>query len=260
MAPLNFDSILLEKEQEDLLIALVEAARRQPRNERNKFMVSMSLTTTDIIGLEDFPHPYKGDVETLARSGLLNASNTSKGTLTFDVAPLGFRYYEHLMKSRGSAAERVETNVMGYLGTSGFQQRHPEAFAKWQQAEELLWSSNSEMQHTAVGHHCREAMQLFATSLVNRYQLPEVESDPAKTVSRLRAVLNQAKLVASAGIIEMLDALVVYWGTTSDLAQRQGHGGQKEGAVLTREDSRRLVFHSAIVMIEFDRVLKSLSR
>jgi hypothetical protein len=56
----------------------------------------------------------------------------------------------------------------------------------------------------------------------------------------------------------MLDALLAYWGTTSDLAQRQEHGAQKEGEVLTWEDSRRLVFHTAIVMVEIDRTLKDI--
>lgn len=48
----------------------------------------------------------------------------------------------------------------------------------------------------------------------------------------------------------MLDALVVYWGTVSDLIQRQEHGAQKEGEALRWEDGRRVVFQTAVVMFE----------
>lgn len=255
---MNFDDILLEKEQEDLLIALVEAARKQPREQRYKFVFIPTLSDSIIMGLDDYPNPYKGDVEILGQERLLNTSYTSKDTLQFDVLPRGFRYYEHLMKSRGEAVERVEGILFRYLDASGFGQRHPDAFAKWKQAEELLWSSDSASQHTAIGHHCREAMQLFATSLGEAHQLSDVGSNPAQTVNRVRAVLDQAKTTKSGGIIDMLDALLSYWGTTSDLAQRQEHGGQKEGQPLNWEDSRRLVFHTVLVMTEIDRVLYEL--
>lgn len=256
--PLNFDDIILEKEQEDLLFALVEASRQQPRARREKFFVILSSQGTHILGLEDFPNAYKGDVEILGNEGLLNTSYTSKGTLTFDITPLGFRYYEYLKKPRGEAMERMEENTFRYLDSSNFKKRHPAAFDKWQQAEGLLWSSDSQSQHTAIGHHCREAMQFFATSLVEAYSPPDVDPNPANTVSRVRAVLNLVKPQISDKIVVMLDALLHYWGTTIDLAQRQEHGAQKEGEALTWEDSRRLVFHTALVMVEIDRTLKDI--
>jgi hypothetical protein len=52
-----------------------------------------------------------------------------------------------------------------------------------------------------------------------------------------------------------LDALLGYWGTVSDLIQRQEHGGQKEGQSLVWEDGRRVVFQTAVVMFEIDRSL-----
>jgi hypothetical protein len=48
---------------------------------------------------------------------------------------------------------------------------------------------------------------------------------------------------------------VDYWGTVSDLVQRQEHGAQKQGAELTWEDARRVVFQTAIVMYEVSRAL-----
>lgn len=256
--PLNLDDIILEKEQNDLLIALVEAARQQPREQREKFFVILSSQGTHILGLEDFPNAYKGDVEILGNEGLLNTYYTSKGTLTFDVTPLGFRYYEHLMKSRGKSAERMEANVMHYLDTSGFQTRQPEAFAKWRQAEQLLWSSESESQHTTIGHLCREAMQLFVANLVAAYQPQGVDQDVTKTRNRLKVIIEQVRPSTSSKVAALLDALTAYWNASDGLAQRQEHGAQKEGEELTWEDSRRLVFHTALVMVEIDRTLKDI--
>jgi hypothetical protein len=255
---MNLDDILLEKEQEDLLIALVEAARGQPRDRREKFFVILSSEGTHILGLRDYPNAYKGDVEILGNEGLLNTSYTSKGTLTFDVTPLGFRYYEYLMKSRGEATGRIEENIFRYLDTSGFEKRHPDAFAKWHQAQELLWSSDSPTQHTAIGHHCREAMQFFATALVDAIKPQAVDQDITKTRNRLKAVIEQAKPGMSDKIAVLLDSLVDYWNALIGLSMRQEHGAQKEGEVLTWEDSRRLVFHTAIVMVEIDRTLKDI--
>lgn len=255
---LNFEDIVLEKEQENLLIALIEAARRQPREDRRPFAASKSSDGTVVVGLKNYSNPYYGDIEALTNEGLIQVTRRQQYSMVFDVSPLGFRYYEYLMKSRGEAVERVEENIFRYLDTSGFEKRHPEAFAKWRQAEGLLWSSDSQSQHTAIGHHCREAMQFFATSLVEAYSPPDVDPNPANTVSRVRAVLNLVKPQISDKIVVMLDALLHYWGTTIDLAQRQEHGAQKEGEALTWEDSRRLVFHTALVMVEIDRTLKDI--
>jgi hypothetical protein len=49
--------------------------------------------------------------------------------------------------------------------------------------------------------------------------------------------------------------LLAYFGTVSDLIQRQEHGAQKEGEGLMWEDARRVVFQTALVMFELDRVL-----
>jgi hypothetical protein len=55
-----------------------------------------------------------------------------------------------------------------------------------------------------------------------------------------------------------LEALIAYWGTVSDLIQRQEHGSQKEGKELVWEDGRRVVFQTAMVMLEFDKSLSNI--
>lgn len=52
-----------------------------------------------------------------------------------------------------------------------------------------------------------------------------------------------------------LEALLAYWGTVSDLANRQEHGATREGESLVAEDARRLVFQTMLVMYELDRAL-----
>ena len=52
-----------------------------------------------------------------------------------------------------------------------------------------------------------------------------------------------------------LQALVAYWGTLSDLVQRQEHGGQREARPLVSEDGRRIVFQTLNVMYEIDRAV-----
>ena len=132
----NFEDILLEEEQR-LLVALVEASRKQPRDRRQKFMAVQTFSGTVLAGL-DYPGVYIGDIEALGISGLLNTSYSSEGTLNFDVSPLGYHYYEYLMKSRGTSVERIEEAIFHYLQATAFEKRHSEAYAKWRQAEELL--------------------------------------------------------------------------------------------------------------------------
>jgi hypothetical protein len=106
-----------------------------------------------------------------------------------------------------------------------------------------------------VGHLCREAIQEFATALVERFQPPNAPADPTKDVSRIDAVVELWKRSLGDKEREFLHALVNYWAKISALAQRQEHGAQKEGEPLTWEDARRLVFQTVVVMFEVDRSL-----
>ncbi|HEV8424514.1 MAG TPA: hypothetical protein VGS14_04940 [Actinomycetes bacterium] len=255
------NGVLLEREQEDLLKVLVEASRNVPRDQRQRFMFTQSWGPGDRIQHPGLPNQvmpaYEGDLDVLEREGLLNASYTGqRGNRFFDVSPLGFRFYEEMQQRLGTPAQQVEEGLKRYLEADAFQEKYPVAYRKWAEAEELLWASDSQQQLTTIGHLCREAMQEFATALVDRCQPPDVDTDKAHTVSRTRAVLNQhaSKLATTAA--PFLDALLAYWGTVSDLVQRQEHGAQKEGRPLAWEDGRRVVFQTVIVMFEVDRALE----
>lgn len=258
--PFPFEDILLEPEHVDLLQRVVEAWRSTPRTQRQKFVVAEAMGGAHLLhpGLpEQRSDVYVGDVEALAQAGLLNLSYGSSGTPQFDITPLGFRYYEYLRAASGKPTGRVEEAIRSYLDSQSFSGRYPEAHRKWAEAEQLLWSSDSAAQLTTVGHLCREALQLFVTTLVARHGRDEVDNNPAHTVARLRTVLASLEGNRSDAVVAMLGALLSYWGTIVDLVQRQEHGAQKEGQELVWSDARRVVLHSALVMYEVDQALSS---
>ena len=57
------------------------------------------------------------------------------------------------------------------------------------------------------------------------------------------------------GVRPALDALLAFWGTVSDLVQRQEHGALREGEQLVWHDGRRVVFLTMTVMHEIDSAL-----
>jgi len=254
---IRFQDILLEPEQEDLFSLVVEASRTLSRNQREKFILVETVQGSFLrhAYLHDFvPDVYKGDVEALHRVGLIYASYESS-TLVFDVTPEGFRYYEYLKERKNEPIARVESHSRSYLDGGQFQKLYPSAFQKWAEAETLLWSSDSEKQLTTIGHLCREATQEFATALVEKHRPPNVDPIKAHDVARIRSVINNSGAKLGDTTTAFLEALVIYWGTLSDLIQRQEHGSQREGQQLVWEDARRIVFQTISIFVEIDRAL-----
>jgi hypothetical protein len=103
---------------------------------------------------------------------------------------------------------------------------------------------------------CREALQEFAASLADLKRVDVSNIEPAKTVSRLKAVLAGRAATLGTSEAAFLEALVSYWGTVSDLVQRQEHGAQRERGPLVWEDARRVVFQSCVLMYEVTRVFR----
>jgi hypothetical protein len=169
------------------------------------------------------------------------------------ISPAGFRQYAEIKDRQGEAIERVEAEIRFYLDRE-IRRRYPEAFAALSHAEELVWSSDPESSATKVGHDCREAMQAFANEIVRRLEPPDVMADAGPT-PKIRAALRAAgeRLGSTEG--EALEALVAWWSSLNDLANRQEHGAQREGQQLVFEDSRRLVFMTAVAISEIDRSL-----
>ena len=254
-----FKNIILEPEQEDLLIKIVEAARNVPHDKRQKFFI----VQTNVENYLDHPglpggeiQIYFGDVEILAREGLLALEQSLGGSPNFDVMPLGLRYYEYLKTRLGKPIERVEKTIHDYLGSHDFQKKYPKAFGKWSAAEELLWKADTKQQATTIGHLCRESVQEFADTLIEKYNPINAPEDKSKTVKRLEAVIDHRQKELGSSKESFLKALVEYWKEVNNLIQRQEHDSQKEGTELKWEDARRVVFQTIVVMFEIDRALE----
>lgn len=243
--------------QQQLLIDLVEAERRIPQDQRTHFLV---LDTEGPPGvqlchdgwLQRDRRVFEGDIDSLARAGLISMSRVSGRHEGFYVTEPGFSYCGKLAMGRTEPVRRAEAIPMEYIKSTEFQRKYPIAYAKWSQAEAMLWPSHSEQSLTTIGHLIREAMQEFATALASRVAPSALDPDPARTVTRLRASLTVVASRLGATEKPFLDALLAYWGTVSDLVQRQEHGAQREQGSLRWRDARRIVLQAAIVMFEID--------
>lgn len=251
-----FEAIYLEREQQELLSWMVESERTLPSDQHGPFVLLGMLSGYVLL------HSHAGersgdfrpsDLDTLAETGLLRLGYTGGSEKTYEITPLGRRYYGEMKKQAGEALDSIQADIHQYLHSELFREGFPAAHDRWREAADKLWSAETEGEFTEIGHICREAMQLFASALLGAIDTTDALSDPAKTVSRVRAALAQANLRGSHQAL--LDALLVYWGTVSDLVQRQEHGAQKEGEALKWEDARVVVFQTAIVMFEVSRVV-----
>jgi hypothetical protein len=195
---------------------------------------------------------YEGDLQVLGRIGLVILTSDDRYLTKIDVSPQGFAYYAELKRRSGQPIERQTTDVKSYLDSAAFKMRHPASYAKWAEAEQMLWVSDSEAQFTTIGHKCREAMQEFATELVARYRPSDPDLDVTHVKKRLKAVLAHQTQQTGDTVSHYLGALADLWDALNDLVQRQEHGH-----ALTSEDGRRVVLQTAVVMFEIDRTLKS---
>lgn len=252
-----FDHIVLEEAQRDLLSQIVEAERSLPREARGRFIVARARDEP----FDTFVHPggprlegHLEDIEILAGVGLVTIGHNSQGTPNFYATPTGFQYYEH-MKRTGAPEETVQEEIRRYILSDRFRHEHPGSFAKWSQAEDMLWSSDSKKQLTTVGHLCREAAQEFTDELLRVHSVPQPHPPKPQTVARLRAVVASCGSALGTSVGVLLNALIEYWGAVADLAQRQEHGAEREAEELHLEDARRLVFQTLVVSYEIHRAL-----
>jgi hypothetical protein len=206
------------QEQMDLLAKLVEAARKVPRV-RQQFLLS-SVDAMGPIGSEDYvqggglPERVQvlgNDVWTLDQEGFLDAQWYDDGNARFTLNETAFRYYEEfLSKHSEEPAAAVEEEVHRYIDQPDFRERYGPAYERLAAAHQMLWQANPQTDLTTIGHKLREAIQQFATSMVEIHQPPEVDPDPAKAKSRLRAVIETNRDRLGERRSELLDALLNY--------------------------------------------------
>jgi hypothetical protein len=194
------------------------------------------------------------DIRVLESKGLIRVTHRGKGAgMVFRVTVEGEDHYAELKRRAGEPVAQVEDDLRTYLDAEQFRSRYGKAHERWSRAAELVWRADSLDALTTIGHLTREAMQDFATALVERHQPSGVNTDPTKTLDRVSAVIQQHRPQLGESRSDFLDALFGYWRAANGLVQRQEHGGQKENEPLVWEDGRRVIFHTAVVMAELDR-------
>jgi hypothetical protein len=201
------------------------------------------------------------DLEYLGACGLLQIKGHPGGNqVDFTVSPQGFERYEEIHQRAAAPLQQVDSHIRSYLESPEFRSQFPLAFQRWNEAADLLWASDSADHLTAIGHKAREAMQEFASGLVERHRPSDVNADPTKTLDRVSAVLKMYRASLGERRVALLNSLFDFWRATVNLVQRQEHGGQKEGEPLGWEDGRRVVFQTANVMVELSRAGEQAAR
>ncbi len=242
----------LEPEQRQLFAEMVEAERDLPRDQRRWFLVR--VLEGDL--LEGPPDGQRrviaADLDELVYAGYLRVDMHGN----YAISPEGRAFYAEMQLQAGEHTQRADAEVRRYLDGEAFRSTYPGAYDLWTEAEDLLWRADSQRELTTIGHKVREAMQQFATEVVERYQPPNVETNPALVNKRLGAVIAATLPNLPDARGEVLKRLGDYAEATVDLVQRQEHGAQKEGEPLTWGDARRVVLHVAFIMFEFSAAFK----
>lgn len=256
--------MMIQKDQAELLCCFVEASRNTQVKE--VFMASHpclgeTLGSVMHCGLPDRTvSVYLGDVEEMVDLGLLAVRYYGDHQFNFDVSTLGFQAYEEIRRDSGKPAEVVENEMTTYIRSREFQARHPSAYEKWLDADKVLWSKQTTSRSTEIGHLCREAMQEFAASLVERFGVETADANRAHSVARVKAVIDSVRASLGETVSSFLDSLLQYWGCAQDLVQRQEHAADREDEDMLWEDARRVVFQTLVTMHEVDRTLALLRR
>ena len=249
---MNFDHIILEPEQQDLFIRMVENVRTVPRENRIPMVEANSKDGTCLIMPKGQITGYAyGDPDALAITGLLQMDYGSSGSKRYAISPIGYQYYDWLMKQQGKPVERIEKQTFRYLEFEDFRKAYPEAYRKIKQAEEMIWAADKEEQFTIIGHLCRESVQDFADGLYNKVMSAAYDGPKTQTNNRIEALITEN--CGSKKVRKYLRALFDYWKAVGGLIQKQEHRAEKEKEQLTWEDSRRLVFQTVNVMAELHK-------
>jgi hypothetical protein len=248
----------LEPEHLETLRQLADASRALPRHKREFHLLGKSFGTSgtqtvmwDGGSLEVFGQ----DIYDLVSAGLLRQTAAwVGGQMEFMVPP---ETYDHLADLEAQAPlARVEEHIATYIQAEEFRERYPAAYQRWADAAVVLWGPDGPEQLSTIGHMTREAMQEFAAALIARHAVEGADADTAKTINRLRSVIDHHRERLGERDRLLLDALVTYWSAVNGIDQQLEHAGQKAGDPLTWEHARRAVFQTAIVMTEVDRALE----
>jgi hypothetical protein len=167
------------------------------------------------------------------------------------ISPQGLKKtYEHRTAERSA---RIVSHLAAHIDEAAFASRYPVAYEKWRSAFDL-YELAPVLHATRIGHDCRDAVNSFAADL---RRIHDLDIEPA--VSTTKKAVREAFAAHPDGskrVRSFLDSLLAYWEALIGLVMRQDHSGERPESAVGAEDSRRLVFHTLIVMAEIDSALR----
>jgi hypothetical protein len=256
------DEYGLEKEHEALLQQMVEARRNVNPAKRENFRYIPLPGSYSAQGRLFHAGLPSGKLtvncsmmDALLHSPLVQIYKESGTNTYFDISPEGLTHYADIIKRHEVPMQRVEEQARQYLLRPDFQRAHPNSYAKWAEAEGLLWDADSAKETSRIGLLGVEALTLFVDELVEAHQPAGVSTDKRKTKDRLSAVVKKAKPNLGDAESEWVDALFVYWSKVTALTQRVKHAADKEGGSIAWNDCRRAVFQTLNLMYELHDLL-----
>jgi hypothetical protein len=156
---------------------MVAAARRVLRHEQQWHLGGEYQPPNQLAGPWDEQAVLVRDVNALVQAELLDAVNLNYvwGN-EYVITAKGYAYYAVVKQRAGGPLERQEAKARALLASEEFREAFPTAYAKWADAEALLWKATSDRELSTIGHKAREAVQDFANALVEENELPNARA------------------------------------------------------------------------------------
>ncbi|MFA6980774.1 MAG: hypothetical protein WC209_15740 [Ignavibacteriaceae bacterium] len=251
----------LEMHQNVIISSIIEAHRSLPVEKRVEFFVTIDSGGTSMLHpsfLNGFQDVSIVDLKMMDSVGYIkiDSSNSPHVNFSFNPTMKGIKYYEFMKQNYVDSFQHVDSEVIDYLYSSNFPIKYQNAFAKWKEAENLLWKAENQINYSTIGHLCRESVQEFIDVLIIQYNLVEQYPDKTKTKTRFDGILGYNRDKIGKTVLKFLTAYNDYWYNLIDIIQRQEHSGLKEGEKLGFEDARRVVFHTAILFYEINKIIR----
>jgi hypothetical protein len=253
-----YESILLLDHEKTLLREMVENFLNSTKEAQSRGFALIRLSSGSSILVAPDGNNKKvtfSDFEDLDQNGLIRLRITGDRSGSFSITPKGFSYYQYLHQGDANKVDHIEDKILRYMNSEAFRSKYGAAWAKWSKAYDLMLQPNPEQYLSQIGHLCRESVQEFTDVLFVKFKLDAMKIEKAKTVSRLKLIFAECNKQESGTRMQLLNALLEYWGALQDFIQRQEHSGQKESQQVTVEESRCLVFQTMNVMYEIGRVI-----
>ncbi|MCX6170161.1 MAG: hypothetical protein NTX65_12520 [Ignavibacteriales bacterium] len=251
----------LEAHQNIIISFIIETHRSVPVEKRKEFFVSTCSSGTSMVN-PSVPNSSLDvstvDLKILDAAGYIKIEKHVHPSVDFSFHPTskGIKYYEYLKQNYTGSFQQIDSEIKNYLSNSNFAVVYQIAFAKWKEAENLLWKAENQINYSTIGHLCRESIQEFIDSIILRYNLADKYQDKTHTKNRLEGIILYNKNQLGKTIPKFLTAIEDYWNNLIDIIQRQEHSGLKDGEELGFEDARRVVFHTGILLYEISRTIK----